>query len=89
MLYEVITLCQPTNDFYANRKRPWLLNVAKFEPDGDKKIRLGKLCAANARPNKPLENNNLKPDLVQLGAVKRLKMSSGVNSATNVRNNFV
>ena len=80
-------LYKPKNDFYANKKRPWLLSVTKFEPNVGKKMRLGKLCEANGRSNKPLENNSLKPDLVQLGAAKRLKMSSGVNSVTNVVSN--
>jgi transposase len=37
--------------------------------------------------NKPLGNNSLKPDLAPLGAAKRLKMSSGVNAATNIVSN--
>ncbi len=64
------------------------MSAAKFDPNGGKKMRLGKPYDINDRPTQPLENNNgSKPKLAPLRAAKRPKMNSGVNSVSNVVNN--
>ena len=63
------------------------MSEAKFELNVGKKMLPGKFCGANGKPNKLPESNNFKTGLAQFGGAKRLKMSRGANSATNIVSN--